>query len=239
MIRFPGTAIMMVFLMAACSYSQENMNDTYDRQRLNMVTRQIEARGIRDRDVLHAMRLVERHRFVPSSYRSSAYGDHPLPIGDGQTISQPYIVALMTESLDLDSEDKVLEVGTGSGYQAAILAEICDSVFSIEIFESLYKRSGELLEELGYTNIYLKHGDGYQGWEEHAPYDGIIVTCAPSHIPQALEEQLSEGGRMIIPTGNEYYQELILIRKKGGKLVREESIPVRFVPMIREDGRSY
>ena len=230
---------MMVFLMVACSYSQENMNDTYDRQRLSMVTRQIEARGIRDSEVLHAMRVVERHRFVPESYRSSAYGDHPLPIGDGQTISQPYIVALMTELLELDKTDKVLEVGTGSGYQAAILAEICDTVYSIEIFESLYKRSGKLLKELGYDKVFLKHGDGYQGWPMHAPFDGIIVTCAPTHIPPALEAQLAEGGRMIIPTGNEYYQELILIRKKEGKLVREESIPVRFVPMIREDGRSY
>jgi protein-L-isoaspartate(D-aspartate) O-methyltransferase len=239
MIRFPGTAIMMIFLMAACSYSQENMNDSYSRQRQSMVERQIEARGVRDKNVLQAMLDVERHLFVPSSYRSSAYGDHPLPIGDGQTISQPYIVALMTESLGLDGSDKVLEIGTGSGYQAAVLGEICDSVFSIEIFESLFNRSSELLKELGYTNIYLKQGDGYLGWEEYAPFDAIIVTCAPTHIPPALEEQLAEGGRMIIPTGNEYYQELVLIRKSKGKLKREESIPVRFVPMIREDGKTY
>lgn len=204
-----------------------------------MVERQIEARGVRDKNVLQAMLDVERHLFVPSSYRSSAYGDHPLPIGDGQTISQPYIVALMTESLGLDGSDKVLEIGTGSGYQAAVLGEICDSVFSIEIFESLFNRSSELLKELGYTNIYLKQGDGYLGWEEYAPFDAIIVTCAPTHIPPALEEQLAEGGRMIIPTGNEYYQELVLIRKSKGKLKREESIPVRFVPMIREDGKTY
>jgi len=239
MIRIPGMAMFFLFLLAACSYSQDKMKDSFDRQRLDMVSRQIEARGVRDSDVLHALRVVERHRFVPSAYLSAAYGDHPLPIGDGQTISQPYIVALMTASLDLERNDRVLEVGTGSGYQAAILAELCDSVFSIEIFKSLYFNAGVLLDELGYRNIFLKHGDGYEGWQEHAPFDAIIVTCAPSHIPPALEEQLVEGGRMIIPTGNEYSQELVLLKKKKGKLIREEIIPVRFVPMIRKDGKSY
>jgi protein-L-isoaspartate(D-aspartate) O-methyltransferase len=239
MLRITGTSLLFIFLLTACSYSQEKMKDSYDKQRLEMVRKQIESRGVWDKDVLHAMRVVERHRFVPEAYRSSAYGDHPLPIGDGQTISQPYIVALMTASLDLSGDDRVLEVGTGSGYQAAILAELCDSVFSVEIFESLYERSKKLLKKLGYENIFLRHGDGYKGWAEHAPFDAIIVTCAPTHIPTALSDQLAEGGRMVIPTGNEYYQELILIKKKKGILKREEIIPVRFVPMIREDGESY
>lgn len=235
----PSLGIFLLFLFAACSYSQDKMNNDYLHMRLQMVKRQIEARGIRDKDVLDAMKRVERHLFVPNGYQHSAYGDYPLPIGDGQTISQPYIVALMTDKLDLKNTDKVLEIGTGSGYQAAILAEICDSVFSIEIFESLYLKAGNLLTELGYNNIALKHGDGYKGWIEHAPYDAIIVTCAPSHIPPELEYQLTEGGRMIIPTGKEYKQELILLRKKKGKLIEEDIVPVRFVPMLREDGKSY
>lgn len=204
-----------------------------------MVEYQIEARGVRDKPVLNAMKRVERHLFIPESYRHSAYGDHPLPIGDGQTISQPYIVALMTDKLDLSQHDKVLEVGTGSGYQAAILGEICDSVFSIEIYESLHKKAGDLLDELGYENIYLKYGDGYKGWKEHAPYDAIIVTCAPTHVPPALQHQLAEGGRMVIPTGTQYRQELYLLIKKDGKLIQDDIVPVQFVPMIRENGDVY
>ncbi|MCK4569145.1 MAG: protein-L-isoaspartate(D-aspartate) O-methyltransferase [Bacteroidales bacterium] len=237
--RLPGIALVVLFFIAGCSYSQDKMKENYLHMRMEMVRKQIEARGIRDKKVLGAMKRVERHHFVPNGYEHAAYGDYPLPIGDGQTISQPYIVALMTDQLDLDSWDKVLEVGTGSGYQAAILAEICDSVFSIEIFESLYKTSRTLLKDLGYDNVILKHGDGYEGWPEHAPFDAIIVTCAPTHIPSALEYQLSEGGRMIIPTGNKYSQELILLIKQEGKLIQKDVIPVRFVPMIGEDGKPY
>ena len=232
-------AILLIFLVAGCSYSQEKTHNSFLHMRMKMLRTQIEGRGIRDADVLDAMKRVERHLFVPDAYKEAAYGDYPLPIGDGQTISQPYIVALMTDKLDLKKGDKVLEIGTGSGYQAAILAEICDSVFSIEIFESLYKRAASLLDELGYENITLKHGDGYKGWEAHAPFDAIIVTCAPTHIPTALEYQLAEGGRMIIPTGTENRQELILLRKEQGKLTEKDIIPVRFVPMIRENGKAY
>lgn len=198
-----------------------------------MVNEQIIARGVRAESVIKAMQKVERHLFVPEQYRNFAYSDRPLPIGEGQTISQPYIVALMTELLDLKKSDKVLEIGTGSGYQAAILAEICDSVYTIEIIPSLGKQAQVLLKELGYHNIHCKIGDGYLGWPEHAPYDGIIVTCAPSKIPQPLKEQLAEGGRMVIPVGATYTQELVLVTKTKGKLIQKSVIPVRFVPMLR------
>lgn len=237
--RITGTAIIVFLLVTACSYSQDKMNEDYLEKRMIMVRRQIENRGIHDDAVIAAMKTVERHLFIPEAYRHAAYGDHPLPIGDRQTISQPYIVALMTEVLELENEDKVLEVGTGSGYQAAILAEICDSVFSIEIYESLFRNAGQLLSSLNYDNIVLKHGDGYKGWPEHAPFDAIIVTCAPTHVPPALEYQLAEGGKMVIPTGSEYKQELILLTKKDGKLIEEDIVPVRFVPMIRDDGKPY
>lgn len=204
-----------------------------------MVDEQIRARGIRNERVLAAMLKVERHRFVLPAYLSEAYDDHPLPIGEGQTISQPYIVAFMTEVLDLKATDKVLEIGTGSGYQAAVLAEICDSVFSIEIFPSLAQKAEETLKELGYNNVFIKSGDGYRGWPEHAPFNGIIVTCAPEEIPGPLREQLAEGGKMIIPVGGDYAQNLILLEKKNGKLVKSNVLPVRFVPMIDSAGRRY
>jgi len=205
----------------------------YYQLRQKMVNEQIIARGVRAESVIKAMQKVERHLFVPEQYRNFAYSDRPLPIGEGQTISQPYIVALMTELLDLKKSDKVLEIGTGSGYQAAILAEICDSVYTIEIIPSLGKQAQVLLKELGYHNIHCKIGDGYLGWPEHAPYDGIIVTCAPSKIPQPLKEQLAEGGRMVIPVGATYTQELVLVTKTKGKLIQKSVIPVRFVPMLR------
>ncbi|HOV23725.1 MAG TPA: protein-L-isoaspartate(D-aspartate) O-methyltransferase [Candidatus Marinimicrobia bacterium] len=205
----------------------------YYQLRQKMVNEQIIARGVRAESVIKAMQKVERHLFVPEQYRNFAYSDRPLPIGEGQTISQPYIVALMTELLDLKKSDKVLEIGTGSGYQAAILDEICDSVYTIEIIPSLGKQAQALLRELGYHNIHCKIGDGYLGWPEHAPYDGIIVTCAPSKIPQPLKEQLAEGGRMVIPVGATYTQELVLVTKTKGKLIQKSVIPVRFVPMLR------
>lgn len=239
MLRIPGISLLIFLLFAGCTYSQDKMDNTLEEKRALMVRKQIKARGISDRAVLEAMEDVERHLFISESFRHSAYGDHPLPIGDGQTISQPYIVALMTESLELQAGDKVLEVGTGSGYQAAILGEICDSVFSIEIYKTLHDRAASLLNKLGYDNIYLKHGDGYKGWTDHAPFDAIIVTCAPTHVPPALEYQLAEGGRMVIPTGTQYRQELYLLRKENGELIQDDIIPVQFVPMIRKDGETY
>ena len=201
--------------------------------RERMVKTQIESRGITDKRLLKAFVSVERHRFVDSSLYSEAYNDYPLPIGEGQTISQPYIVALMTELLKLESHDKVLEIGTGSGYQAAILAELADSVFTIEIVETLGRSAEKRLRELGYKNIFVRIGDGYRGWPEKAPFDGVIVTCAPDKIPQPLLDQLAEGGRMVIPVGD-YYQELVLVTKKNGKITKENVAPVRFVPMTGE-----
>jgi len=209
------------------------------RQRKLMVKIQIESRGISDEKVLDAMLKVERHLFVPPEYKSLAYEDHPLPIGEDQTISQPYIVALMTEILELKRTDKVLEIGTGSGYQAAILGELCDSVFTIEINKTLGKRALQLLDDLGYENIIGKIGDGYQGWEKYEPFDAIMVTCSPSHIPEPLKEQLAEGGKMIIPVGSTYVQELVLLTKKEGEIFQTDIIPVRFVPMINFEGKEY
>ena len=204
-----------------------------------MVKTQIEARGISDPIVLKAFRKVERHRFVLPEYVLKAYNDYPLPIDEGQTISQPYIVAFMTEELGLKRKDRILEIGTGSGYQAAILAEICDSVFTVEIFEKLGEKAQLLFTELGYHNIYSKIGDGYQGWEEHAPFDAIVVTCSPTHVPQPLKDQLAEGGRMIIPVGSYPGQSLVLLEKRNGKLKQRNVLPVRFVPMIDNKGNEY
>lgn len=228
----------LLFMLNNCK-SQTGKKNGFTEARENMVKYQIEARGVRDEKVLKAMRTVERHLFVTPEYHSQAYNDYPLPIGDGQTISQPYIVALMTEMLNLQADDKVLEIGTGSGYQAAVLAEICDSVFTIEIFESLGKQAKQLLNALGYKNVYVKVGDGYRGWPEHAPFDGIIVTCAPTHVPDPLIEQLCEGGRLVIPVGEKYSQILVLYVKKNGKLKEMDNVPVRFVPMINDEGEKY
>lgn len=203
----------------------------YLEMRREMVTKQIEARGVKDKRVLEAMLFVPRHRFVPENYKKLAYTDQPLPIGEGQTISQPYIVALMTELAALNGNEKVLEIGTGSGYQAAILGELSKEVYTIELLEPLAMASEELLKEMGYKNITVKCGDGYQGWKEHAPYEVIIVTCAPLEIPPLLIEQLAEGGRIVIPVG-EFYQELKVLKKKGNKVSVSNTIPVRFVPMV-------
>ncbi|MCM8800265.1 MAG: protein-L-isoaspartate(D-aspartate) O-methyltransferase [Candidatus Omnitrophica bacterium] len=201
--------------------------------RKNMVKTQIEARGIKDRKVLEAMLKVERHKFVPEELKAFSYDDGPLPIGEGQTISQPYIVALMTELLELKGDEKVLEIGTGSGYQAAILAELAKEVYTIEIIEVLAEKAKKVLKELGYKNIYVRVGDGYLGWPEKAPFDAIIVTCAPSQIPKALIEQLKEGGRLVIPVGD-FFQNLKLVIKRKNKIYIKDILPVAFVPMIRK-----
>ena len=203
-------------------------------QREEMVRYQLEARGIRDPNVLQAMRKVKRHLFVSDEMASFAYSDGALPIGYNQTISQPYIVAYMTEALRVHPEDRVLEVGTGSGYQAAVLAEIAKEVYSIEILPELAREASERLKKLGFTNVQVKQGDGYQGWPEYAPFDAIIVTAAPEALPPKLIEQLrNPGGRMIVPVGSGR-QELILIRKTEEGIKQETLIPVRFVPMVSE-----
>lgn len=209
--------------------------DDLSRQRHDMVARQIEARGVKDTRVLEAMRRVPRHLFLPDKERPYAYDDSPLPIGEGQTISQPYIVAYMTEALDLKRSDKVLEIGTGSGYQAAVLAEIVDRVYSIEIVPSLAERAKKTLASLGYGNVEVRQGDGYKGWPEQAPFDAIIVTCAPNEVPEELKAQLAEGGRMIIPVGRAgSVQTLVKAVKKHGALQISEEMAVRFVPMVRQ-----
>lgn len=199
-----------------------------------MVRKQITARGIKDERVLAAIGKVPRHKFVPKSQVRHAYEDYPLPIGYGQTISQPYIVALMTELLQLSPKDKVLEIGTGSGYQAAVLAEIVDSVFSVEIIRKLGESARQRMKNLGYKNVAVKVADGYYGWREHAPYDAIIVTAAAEYIPPPLLEQLKEGGRMVIPIGPVFFvQNLVLVEKKRGRITTRNIIPVRFVPLRR------
>jgi len=207
-----------------------------EKKRRAMVSEQIEQRGIKDRRVLEAMEKVPRHEFVPEKYRPFAYGDYPLSIGEGQTISQPYIVALMTECLNLKDDEKVLEVGTGSGYQAAILSELAHEVYTIEILEPLAKRAEEILQKLGYRNVKVKCGDGYLGWEEYAPFDGIIVTCAPDHVPQPLIDQLAEGGRMVIPVGETHFPQVLqLVEKREGKVTVRDVTSVQFVPMTGEE----
>ena len=199
-----------------------------------MVQKQIKRRGVSDPLTLNAMRQVKRHLFVPAAEKYRAYSDRPLPIGYGQTISQPYIVAFMTEALDLNPHAKVLEIGTGSGYQAAVLAEMVDSVFTIEIVEELGISAGQKFESLGYDNIHLKIGDGYLGWPEYAPFDAIIVTAAPDFIPPPLISQLKDTGKMIIPVGARFSnQNLMLVTKKDGKVIKEDLLPVRFVPFTR------
>lgn len=207
-----------------------------EKRRKAMVVDQIKERGIRDRRILKVMETVPRHEFVPEEYRAFAYDDSPLPIGEGQTISQPYIVALMTECLNLEGDEKVLEVGTGSGYQAAILCELAKEVYTIEILETLAERAEELLQKLGYKNVKVKCGDGYLGWEEYAPFDGIIVTCAPDHIPRPLIDQLAEGGRMVIPVGEiDFPQVLKIVEKREGEVTVRNVVPVRFVPMTGDE----
>jgi protein-L-isoaspartate(D-aspartate) O-methyltransferase len=203
-------------------------------RRARMVETQIVARGVRDPCVLTAMREVQRHLFVDPAQRAQAYEDHPLPIAGNQTISQPYIVALMTELAEVKPNEKVLEIGTGSGYQSAVLSRCAREVYSIEIVPELARASGERLRRLGYGKVTVKEGDGYRGWSEHAPFDAIIVTAAPDRIPQPLLDQLAPGGRMVIPVGS-FFQELkVLSKDKNGKISEKGILPVRFVPMTGE-----
>src|SRR5881398_1090974 len=203
-------------------------------ERQKMVQEQLKSRGIHDDRVLAAMAKVPREEFVPENMRAQSYADSALPIGHDQTISQPFIVAFMTEELRPQPTDRVLEIGTGSGYQAGILAELVAEVYSIEIIEPLAKNAEATLQRLGDKNVHVKAGDGYKGWPEHAPFDSIIVTCAPERVPQPLIDQLKEGGRMIIPVGAKFAQELYLLEKKNGRLEQSAVLPVRFVPMAGE-----
>ena len=196
--------------------------------------RQLRPRGIDDSRTLRAMAKVPREKFVAKELQARAYEDRPLPIGYGQTISQPFIVAFMTQELKPKPTDRILEVGTGSGYQAAVLAELVAEVYTIEIVKPLAESAEVRLRELGYKNVHVKAGDGYKGWREHAPFDAIIVTAAPDHVPEPLVEQLREGGRMIIPVGKTFAQELYLLEKRGGVVKQTAVIPVKFVPLTRE-----
>lgn len=219
-------------LFVSTAFSEE---DAFFRKRQVMIERDLKGRGIRDPRVLGAMAKVPRHLFVDPSYQNQAYADHPLPIAEGQTISQPYVVALMTEAIRAQPTDRVLEIGTGSGYQAAILAEIVREVFTIEIRKPLAETAERRLRDLGYANVKVKYGDGYFGWEEHAPFDAILITASANHIPPPLIRQLKEGGRLVLPLGSTlYYQVLTLATKVKGQLEVRELGPVVFVPMTGE-----
>ncbi|MFH1686746.1 MAG: protein-L-isoaspartate(D-aspartate) O-methyltransferase [bacterium] len=239
--------LIMPLLLAGIVFGLVDCNETavpdplteaeYAQAREQMVTSQIEARGINNERLSAAMRKVPRHRFIPTAYRAQAYADLPLPIGDDQTISQPYIVGLMTQHAALDANDKVLEIGTGSGYQAAILGELCNAVYTVEIVKPLAERSADLLDSLGYDNVSVRRGDGYAGWPEQAPFDAILVTCAPPEIPQPLIDQLAEGGRLVIPVGD-WQQELQVLTRQGDSIVTSSVIAVRFVPMTGDGIKS-
>ncbi|MCX5678873.1 MAG: protein-L-isoaspartate(D-aspartate) O-methyltransferase [Candidatus Omnitrophica bacterium] len=205
-------------------------------KRDNMVAEQIVARGVSDTKVLEAMRKVERHLFVPSDLQAIAYADEPLPIGHGQTISQPYIVAYMTEAAALKPGDRVLEIGTGSGYQAAVLADIVKEVYTIEVSEALSLSAAKRLSDLGYKNVHFRSSDGYAGWPEKSPFDAVIITAAPSDIPDVVAGQLNVGGRMVVPIGD-FFQELCLITRKESGFERKSLLPVRFVPMIHRPSK--
>jgi protein-L-isoaspartate(D-aspartate) O-methyltransferase len=236
----PGLCLSLL-LFQGCSRNQPQETATaviqtatpaekFAEQRRQMVERQIRARGISDKAVLEAMLKVPRHLFVPADRVQLSYQDHPLPIGNEQTISQPYIVAYMSEAVEITKNEKVLEIGTGSGYQAAILGELAKEVYTIEIIPELADRARRTLSELGYKNVHVKTGNGYEGWAEHAPYDGIVVTAAPDEVPKALVDQLAVNGRMVIPVGV-WDQEMMIITRTSNGVIEKRTIPVRFVPM--------
>ena len=224
----------LFFLLFSISCTQNDPN--FDHLRKLMIKNQLQSRGIKDDAVLEVMRSVERHNFVPENYRDRAYSDGPLPIGHGQTISQPYIVAFMTEQLQVSSQHKVLEIGTGSGYQAAILGELAKHVFTIEIIPELAEGAKNILNHLSYKNITVRAGDGYKGWPEEAPFERIMVTAAPTEIPQTLIDQLAPGGRMILPVGAQFLVQYLWVIEKDdqGTVTKEKILPVRFVPMVKE-----
>jgi protein-L-isoaspartate(D-aspartate) O-methyltransferase len=227
--------IFIFFLTGISEVKCEDDSGEHQRLRDQMVTRQVKGRGIVDQKVLEAMLKTPRHLFVPESLKKQAYQDHPLAIGEGQTISQPYIVALMTESLGLSEKHRVLEIGTGSGYQAAVLAEIVDEVYSVEIKEKLYLQSKQALKKAGYDKIKTKHGDGYFGWEEAAPFDAIMITASVDHIPPPLLSQLKDGGKLILPLGNPFsFQHLTLVTRQGEDYTVKQIVGVLFVPMTGE-----
>jgi protein-L-isoaspartate(D-aspartate) O-methyltransferase len=239
---WPTAAAAVALALAACRRGPSPAQEDYARMRdamVDQVANYPAEQRVCDPRVLAAMRKVPRHEFVPEDQRPMAYADTPLDIGEGQTISQPYMVGFMTQALELEPEDKVLEIGTGSGYQTAILAELCREVYTIEIVEPLARRAQARLERLGYRNVRAKFGDGVLGWPEHAPFDAIIVTCAPERIPQALVAQLREGGRLAIPLGRDAasVQELVVQRKTVSGLREVARMPVRFVPMTGKAGR--
>jgi len=213
-----------------------SLSTDYEKERVHMVESQLARRGIKDKRVLEAMRQVPRHLFVPKDTRSLAYCDGPLPIGHGQTISQPYIVALMTELLELTGQEKVLELGTGSGYQAAILSRLVRQVYSVERHAALAQQAEKVLAQLGYDNIVVRVGDGTLGWPEHSPYEAIIVTAAAPDVPRPLTDQLADGGRLVAPVGSQWSQVLVKVRRQGDLLIRERLTAVAFVPLVGKYG---
>lgn len=226
--------LILVLITLNCSNKQVSKEEKFSIMRKAMVEHQIKGRGIRNQKVLDALMNVPRDKFVPEEYQNYAYDDKPLPIGYQQTISQPYVVAYMTQILEPEKSQKVLEIGTGSGYQAAILSLLYKEVYTVEIIEALAKTAKKVLHEEGYSNVKVKAGDGYEGWKEHAPFDAIIVTCSPTDIPPPLVDQLADQGKMVIPVGGHYNQVLYLLEKKNGKIHETETLSVIFVPMTRE-----
>jgi protein-L-isoaspartate(D-aspartate) O-methyltransferase len=241
-LRLIEKTALLVGLLGLCSVivlyytnSLQSGGDKFDEARANMVETQLKARDVSDKRVLEVMGSVPRHLFVLPSQMEQAYTDNALPIDEGQTISQPYVVALMTQALNLSGSERVLEIGTGSGYQAAVLAEICSEVFTMEIREGLANGTEDRLLRLGYDNVHVRWADGYFGWEEKAPFDAIIITCAVNHVPPYLLKQLKDGGRLILPLGSTaYYQTLTLIKKSGEEYIVTYITSVRFVPMVGE-----
>ena len=236
--RFGILAVLLltVAMMTAALTAFDPTSDPFAPERQRMVDEQIRSRGVESGSVLNAMVEVPRHLFVPDEIRDRAYLDRPQHIGSGQTISQPYIVALMTELLELDGDEAILEIGTGSGYQAAVLSRLAQEVYTIEIRDELAAKAKQTLDGLGYSNIRFRTGDGYAGWPEAAPFDGIIVTAAPPEVPETLVEQLKEGGRMVVPVGNTF-QDLLVLHKVDGEVEIRRVAPVRFVPMVTDPGQ--